>query len=37
MSQTIYIQQDFGDDTLLSKLEQHGQNEYFYNLFKEKA
>src|SRR5258705_8112489 len=33
-AQTIYIQQDFGDDTLLSKLEQHGQNEYTYNLFK---
>jgi len=34
-AQTIYIQQDFGDDTLLSKLEQHGYNEYTYNLFKQ--
>ncbi|MEO6452566.1 MAG: RNase adapter RapZ [Ginsengibacter sp.] len=34
-AQTIYIQQDFGDDTLLSKLEEHGHNEYSYNLFKQ--
>lgn len=33
-AQTIYIQQDFGDETLLSKLEQHGHNEYTCNLFK---
>ncbi|MEO6330077.1 MAG: RNase adapter RapZ [Ginsengibacter sp.] len=32
--QTIYIQQDFGDETLLSKLEQHGHNEYAYDLFR---
>src|SRR5450432_4191483 len=34
-AQTIYIQQDFGEDTLLSKLEQHGHNGYVYNLFKQ--
>src|SRR5688572_24309020 len=33
--QTIYIQQDFGDDTLLSKLEAQGQNEYTYHLLKQ--
>ena len=33
--QTIYIQQDFGDDTLLGKLEEHGHNEYTYHLLKQ--
>ncbi len=30
---TIYIQQDLGDDSLLSKLELHGTTPYMYNLF----
>ncbi len=30
----IYLQQDFGDDSLLTRLEQHGHNEYVYELFK---
>ena len=30
---TIYIQQDLGDDSLLSKLEFHGRTPYMYNLF----
>src|SRR5688572_29305705 len=33
--QTIYIQQDFGDDTLLGKLEEFGYNEYTYHLLKQ--
>lgn len=32
--QTIYIQQDLGDDTLLSRLERYGHNDYTYGLFK---
>lgn len=31
---SIYLQQDFGDDSLLSKLEQNGHNEYVYELYK---
>jgi aminoglycoside/choline kinase family phosphotransferase len=30
---TIYIQQDFGDDSLLSNLEMHGHTTYVYTLF----
>ena len=30
---TIYIQQDFGDVSLLNKLEEHGFNDYVYALF----
>lgn len=33
--QTIYIQEDFGNDSLLGKLEHHGHNEYIYNLFRQ--
>ncbi len=32
--QTLYIQEDLGDETLLSKLEQHGFTHYTYSLFK---
>jgi aminoglycoside/choline kinase family phosphotransferase len=32
---TIYIQEDLGTDSLLDKLEQHGYNEYTYNLYKQ--
>lgn len=31
---TIYLQQDFGDESLLSMLEKHGHNEYVYDLYK---
>jgi len=31
---TIYIQEDFGDISLLNKLEQHGYTDYVYGLFK---
>jgi len=31
---TIYIQEDFGDISLLNKLEQHGYTDYVYRLFK---
>jgi len=34
-AQTIYIQEDFGDISLLSKLEQYGHTEYIYNLFRQ--
>ncbi|MBS1947416.1 MAG: phosphotransferase [Bacteroidetes bacterium] len=30
---TIYIQEDFGDVSLLNKLEEHGYNDYAYSLF----
>ncbi|MBA3675543.1 MAG: hypothetical protein H0W75_11425, partial [Chitinophagaceae bacterium] len=30
---TMYIQQDFGDDSLLTNLELHGHTPYIYNLF----
>lgn len=30
---SIYIQEDLGTDSLLDKLEQHGYNEYTYNLY----
>ncbi len=30
----IYIQEDFGDTSLLNKLEENGFNDYMYNLFK---
>jgi len=33
--QTIYIQEDFGDESLLTRLEQCGQNEYTYGLIKQ--
>jgi len=32
-SYTIYLQEDFGDQSLLRELEQHGYNEYVYQLF----
>ncbi len=32
---TIYIQQDFGDVSLLDKLEEHGYNDYVYSLFQQ--
>jgi aminoglycoside/choline kinase family phosphotransferase len=31
---TLYIQEDFGDTSLLNKLEEHGYTDYVYNLFK---
>lgn len=31
---SIYLQQDFGNDSLLSELEQHGHNGYVYGLYK---
>jgi aminoglycoside/choline kinase family phosphotransferase len=33
--QTIYIQEDFGDVSLLNKLEEHGYTDYVYDLFKQ--
>lgn len=30
----MYIQEDFGDTSLLDKLEKHGLNDYVYDLFK---
>ena len=33
--ETIYIQEDFGDISLLNKLEEHGPNEYVYALFQQ--
>ena len=33
--QEIYIQQDFGNVSLLNKLEEHRQNDYTFNLFKQ--
>ncbi|MEJ7627915.1 MAG: RNase adapter RapZ [Ferruginibacter sp.] len=33
-TRSIYLQQDFGDASLLSKLEEHGHNEYVYGLYK---
>ncbi|MEP6617103.1 MAG: RNase adapter RapZ [Ginsengibacter sp.] len=33
--QTIYIQQDFGDESLLSKLEHDGHTETVYSIFRE--
>ncbi len=33
-TQTIYIQQDLGDESLLNKLEHYGYTEYTYDLFK---
>jgi aminoglycoside/choline kinase family phosphotransferase len=33
-TQTIYIQEDLGTESLLEKLEQHGHEEYAYGLFK---
>ncbi len=30
----IYIQEDFGNDSLLDKLTEHGHSEYVYDLFK---
>ncbi len=32
-ARTMYIQQDFGDDSLLTNLELHGHTPYIYNLF----
>lgn len=31
---TIYLQQDFGDVSLLGELERHGHNDYVYGLFR---
>ena len=33
--ETIYLQEDFGDTSLLYELEQHGYNEYVYGLFQQ--
>jgi aminoglycoside/choline kinase family phosphotransferase len=33
--QTIYIQEDFGDVSLLSKLEEHGYDHYVFSLFQQ--
>lgn len=33
--QTIYLQEDFGDVSLLNKLEKHGHNQYPYSLFQQ--
>jgi aminoglycoside/choline kinase family phosphotransferase len=33
--QTIYIQEDFGDESLLTKLEKYGQTDCTYNLIKQ--
>ncbi|MFI5155698.1 MAG: phosphotransferase [Chitinophagales bacterium] len=30
---SLYIQEDFGDSSLLSRLEEHGHNDYVYSLF----
>lgn len=32
---SIYLQEDFGDVSLLNKLQAHGQSEYVYNLFQQ--
>ena len=32
---TIYIQEDFGDVSLLNKLEEHGYSDYVYSLFQQ--
>jgi aminoglycoside/choline kinase family phosphotransferase len=32
---TIYIQEDFGDVSLLNKLEEHGYSDYVYTLFQQ--
>lgn len=32
-SYTIYLQEDFGDQSLLRELEQHGHNDHVYQLF----
>jgi len=32
---TIYLQEDFGDLSLLGELEKHGHNEYVYGLFRQ--
>ena len=34
-AQTIYIQQDLGNESLLNELERCGHNDYTYNLFKQ--
>ena len=31
---SIYLQEDFGDDSLLKKLEENGHNDYVYDLYK---
>jgi aminoglycoside/choline kinase family phosphotransferase len=31
---TIYLQEDFGDRSLLGELEQHGHNDFVYDLFR---
>ncbi len=31
---SLYLQQDFGDRSLLNELEDHGQNEYVFGLYK---
>jgi len=33
--QTTYLQEDFGDESLLGKLEQHGYNDYVFGLFQQ--
>lgn len=33
--ETIYLQEDFGDISLLNELEQHGYNEHVYGLFQQ--
>jgi len=33
--ETIYVQEDFGDISLLDKLEEHGYNSYIYSLFQQ--
>lgn len=33
--QTIYLQEDFGDVSLLNQLEKHGHSEYAYGLFQQ--
>ncbi len=32
---TIYLQEDFGDESLLGKLEKHGYNDYVFGLFQQ--
>lgn len=32
---TLYIQEDFGNESLLHQLEKHGHNEYVYGLFRQ--
>ncbi len=34
-SNTIYIQEDFGNKSLLNQLEEHGHNDYVYGLFQQ--